>query len=132
MIVDDDPDILLSVQQILEASGYKVYTFENGLECIKKLNEGKKPSLIILDVMMPLMSGWEIHRVLGEHPRWKRIPVVFLTGRINDTAKEMYKRYSIEHIKKPFNIKEFKEKIEEILDEREKYAKKMRVCHLCS
>ena len=71
MIVDDDPDILKSLKQLLEAEGYKVYTYEDGYECLKGLKDGLKPTLIILDVMMPIMSGWEVHRRLGENPKWR-------------------------------------------------------------
>jgi DNA-binding response OmpR family regulator len=129
MIVDDDPDILISIKQILEAEGYKVYTFDNGEDCLKELDEGKKPTLIILDVMMPTMSGWEIHRKLGERSSWRKIPVIFLTARINETAEEMYKRYGVAHIKKPFDIVEFKERIENILFNKQKYSKAMCKCY---
>ena len=121
MIVDDDPDIRLSVKQILENSGYKVYSFENGRECMRALNESKKrPSLIILDIMMPEMSGWEIHRQLDSNPNLCEIPIVFLTGRTNETAKEMYNRYGTEYIKKPFNIKDFKDCINRIIKSKNK------------
>jgi len=130
MIVDDDPDILYSLKQILESEGYIVYTFEDGNECIRELENGTKPSLIILDVMMPIMSGWEVHRRLGQNRKWMKIPVVFLTARCNDTAEEMYERYGITRIKKPFNIQEFKNKIEEILFHRQKFTKVMAECHL--
>lgn len=130
MIVDDDPDILLSLRQILEKEGYKVYTYEEGAECLEELKKGTKPTLIILDVMMPVMSGWEIHRRLGEHPEWRKIPVVFLTARVNATAEEMYQRYGITYIKKPFDLKEFKERIETILFDKQKYSKLMCQCHV--
>jgi CheY-like chemotaxis protein len=130
MIVDDDPDILLTVKQILEADGHKVYAFEDGLDMLKELEQGVIPSLIILDIMMPVMSGWEIHRRLGENPRWKKIPVVFLTARDNETAKEMCERYGVTRIKKPFDIKEFKDRIVEVLLNRQKYSKFMCGCYL--
>ena len=130
MIVDDDPDILKSLKQLLEAEGYKVYTYEDGYECLKGLKEGLNPTLIILDVMMPIMSGWEVHRRLGENPKWKKIPVVFLTARLTETAEEMYQRYGITRIKKPFDIKEFKVRIERILFDKQKYSKLMCQCHV--
>ena len=130
MIVDDDPDILTSLKIILEKEGYKVYAYEDGYECLRALKKGLKPTLIILDVMMPVMSGWEIHRRLGEHPRWRKIPVVFLTARVNETAEQMYERYGITRIKKPFDLKEFKERIEAILFDKQKYSKLMCECHI--
>jgi len=130
MIVDDDPDILYSLRLVLEKEGYKVYSYEDGHECIKDLKRGIKPTLIILDVMMPVMSGWEIHRRLGAHPQWQKIPVVFLTARVNETAQEMYERYGVTYIKKPFDLKVFKEKIEAILFDKRKYSKLMCQCHI--
>ena len=130
MIVDDDPDVLQTVRQILEKNGYKVYSFDNGFDCFKLLDEGVKPSLIILDIMMPLMSGWQIHKKLGENPNWRKIPVVFLTGRSTETAIDMCKRYGVNHIKKPFNVKDLKERIDNILLDRQKYSKEMCKCHL--
>ena len=115
MIVDDDKDILLSVKTILEANGYKVYPFDNGIDCLRALNEGKNPTLILLDIMMPEMSGWEIRRRLEENPRWSRIPIVFLTARANETAEEMYERYGVGYVRKPFDVNNFINIIEKIL-----------------
>ena len=129
MIVDDDPDILFTVKHILEADGYKVFTFENGWDMLRELDKGKKPSLIILDIMMPVISGWELHRKLGENPRWKKIPVVFLTARDTETARQMCERYGIIRIKKPFDINDFKGKVVEVLLNRPKYSKVM--CTSC-
>lgn len=117
VIVDDDPDMRKTVKQLLESSGYKVYSYENGLDCIKNLRQGKyKPTLIILDIMMPLMSGWEIQRRLSENAQWKDIPIIFLTSRTNDTADDMYARYGADFVKKPFDINDLKARIEETIN----------------
>ena len=92
MIVDDDKDILLCVKQILEANGYKVYSFDNGRDFLKALEDGKKPTLVLLDVMMPEMSGWDVCRRLEENLSWNRIPVVFMTARASQTAEDMHER----------------------------------------
>ena len=115
MIVDDDKDIITSLKVLLESNGYKVYSYTDGHECIKALRNGKKPTLIILDIMMPVMSGWEIQRRLQENPDWDSIPIVFLSARSTDTAKEMYEQYGIDYILKPFDIKEFLSKINAFL-----------------
>ena len=130
LIVDDDPDIILSLKVLLESEGYKVYSFENGEECLKSLEDGINPTLIILDVMMPFMSGWELHRRLGENPKWKKIPVVFLTARTNETVEEMCTKYGVEYISKPFDVNRFKERIKKILFSKQKYARKMCKCHV--
>ena len=132
MIVDDDPDVLCTVRQILEKEGHKVYTFENGRDMIKMLKEGKNPSLIILDIMMPEMNGWQIQSKLQEHHIWKDIPIVFLSSRSNGTAINMYNRYGIKHITKPFDINDFKDEIERAFQSRQYYIKQKRKCQYCS
>jgi len=124
IVVDDNRDILCSVGQILEAKGYKVYLFENGQDCLNYLNETKKPpSLIILDIMMPVLSGWEIHRRIQDMENLNHVPILFLTARSNSTAKEMYDRYGVEYIIKPFDIKNLQENIEKIITTREELVR---------
>lgn len=132
MIVDDDKDILFTVKQILESKGYKVYPFDNGRDFLKALDDGIKPTLVILDIMMPEMSGWDVRRRLDENPNWSQIPVIFMTARTNETAEEMYESYGVGYIKKPFDINGFMDVIEGIASSREKYSKKMRECNFCS
>jgi len=124
VVVDDNRDILCSVGQILESKGHKVYLFDNGRDCIKYLNEIKKPpSLIILDIMMPEISGWEIHRRIQEIKNLDHVPILFLTARSNPTAVDMYDRYGVEYIIKPFDIKNLQENIERIITTREKIVR---------
>jgi len=117
MIVDDDPDILSSLRSLLETKGYKVYTFDNGHDFIKRLHEGKKPSLIILDVMMPTINGWQIQRILQAHPKWSKYRIFFLTARSTESAIEMYEKYATDYILKPFDINELLAKINNIFFE---------------
>lgn len=67
LVVDDDPDILATVRQILELEGYDVLPARNGVEALAVLEE-HAPLVIILDLMMPVMDGWEFRRRLLEHP----------------------------------------------------------------
>ena len=115
MIVDDDQDILLSLRQLLEAKGYKVYTFDNGHDFIKTLEEGKKPTLIILDVMMPTINGWQIQKILEANPKWAKYQIFFLTGRSTESAIEMYEKYATDYIIKPFDINEMLNKVNNVL-----------------
>jgi len=111
VIIDDDPDIRLSLEQILNSKGYNAISFEDGFDFFKYLKNGDIPNLILLDVMMPVMSGWEIQRKLKENPKWNKIPIIFITCRTTDTAKEMGKRYGIDYIEKPFDIEDLTRRV---------------------
>ena len=116
MIVDDDPDILCSVSTILEKNGYKVITATDGMFCIKKLMKGEKPNLIILDIMMPILSGWDVLTKIKKNNKWRKIPIVFLTARCTDTAMDMCQSYGVDYISKPFNLIDLLDKIKEMLN----------------
>ena len=114
MIVDDEEDIRTSVSQIFEISGYEVTKAEDGNDCINKL-ERETPDIVILDIMMPGMSGWDVAARIKENPKWNDIPIVFLTAKGDEMSIGMGGLASEEYIVKPFNIAELKEKVERIL-----------------
>jgi CheY-like chemotaxis protein len=60
MVVEDDPDIREGVRQILENEGFKVVTAANGAEAVEELAHMDEPCVLLLDLMMPVMSGWEL------------------------------------------------------------------------
>jgi len=72
MIVDDEPDLIFSIKCALEnfSEEYKVIGAESGRECFDLLKNGQMPDLIILDIMMPEMNGWDVFTKLKENPRW--------------------------------------------------------------
>lgn len=77
LVVDDQPDIRNVIAAILEAEGYRVETAANGREALERLS-AHAPSLILLDLHMPVMTGWELHeRLLAEG---LHITVVFMTA----------------------------------------------------
>lgn len=115
MIVDDDLDILMSVKNIFEYEGYEVKAFDNGKQCYEDLLNNQIPDLIILDIMMPGMTGWMLSDRLKENPTWRNIPVVFLTGRTDNFAKTTASSICTDYIEKPFDIEHLREKIANIL-----------------
>ena len=115
MIVDDDFDILMSVKNIFEYEGHEVLAFDSGKKCYENLLNNEIPDLIIMDIMMPGMTGWMLSDRIKENPAWRNIPIVFLTGRTDDLAKKASSTVSAEYIQKPFNIEYLKERIESIL-----------------
>jgi len=117
MVVDDEPDILLTVGQMLEMSGYEVVRAKDGNECIDKLNESETdPDLIILDIMMPNVSGWDVAAKLKENPRWKEIPIVFLTAKGDTMSVGMGGLAAVDYIVKPFDIKDLVTRVKKILE----------------
>ena len=78
--VDDDPSIRQLVQDTLELDGHEVSTAADGYEALRVL-ETSKPDLVVLDVMMPGKSGWEVLEAIRQDPRLARTPVVLLTAR---------------------------------------------------
>ena len=81
LIVDDNIDLLLNLQLILESNDYEVISAKNGIEAIKLLKElDHIPDLVISDIMMPKMNGYELFKSFSENLIWSRIPFIFLQG----------------------------------------------------
>lgn len=79
LIVDDDPDVIMFVTSVLETGGYKSIAAKNGEEAMVRVKDDK-PSLIILDILMPKESGIRMYRELKTTESLKNIPVVILSG----------------------------------------------------
>ncbi len=82
LIVEDDFDIRDTLTQILEEEGYRVTGAENGQEALQRLRRGPPPSLILLDLVMPVMNGWQFRTAQLEDPRLRRIPVVVISAEV--------------------------------------------------
>jgi two-component system response regulator MprA len=80
LVIDDDHDILLSLQDALEMEGYRVATASTGREALESLKQGLRPDLILLDLMMPDISGWAFRSWQRAHPEFASIPVVVVSG----------------------------------------------------
>lgn len=86
MIVDDEPDMVSVVRAMLKRGGYSVMQAYSGRECLDKIT-GEKPDLILMDVMMPGINGFEATKKIKEDPKTKDIPVVMLTAKTSKDAK---------------------------------------------
>ncbi|MEM0466037.1 MAG: response regulator [Candidatus Thermoplasmatota archaeon] len=120
LIVDDDPDIRFTVKDALEGNyceEFNVLEADGGRQCLQML-EMTPPDLILLDIMMPEMSGWEVYDELHKNPRWKKIPVVFLTARTDDLARNAGKILGKDYIEKPFEVHDLKQRIDMVLKKR--------------
>ena len=80
LVIEDDPDIAESLTDVLESEGYLVVTAANGVEGLQCLRDIGKPCLILLDLMMPVMSGGEFLAVLRRHDKFASVPVVVVSA----------------------------------------------------
>lgn len=83
LAVDDEKHILRLVQINLEKAGYEVHTATNGQEALEKV-KACRPDMVVMDVMMPIMDGFEALKELKSHPETARIPVIMLTAKAQD------------------------------------------------
>jgi CheY-like chemotaxis protein len=83
MVVEDDRDVRLALAEILAEEGYRVAVAEHGYDALRQLRFGMQPGVILLDLMMPVMDGWEFLAQQRATPSLASIPVVVLTAASN-------------------------------------------------
>ncbi|MEI6694765.1 MAG: hybrid sensor histidine kinase/response regulator [Bacteroidota bacterium] len=111
LIVDDIPTNLKILDGILKGDGYKVRPVPNGLLALQAA-EKERPDLILLDIMMPEMDGYEVCRKLKENPELVDVPVIFISA-LNDT-QDIVKAFTsggVDYITKPFQAEEVKARV---------------------
>ena len=112
LFVDDDRDFLESKQVYLEARGYRVVTASTGKEALSRMEE-LRPGLVLLDVMMPGMDGWEVARVIKSHPDFGSVRIVMLTARSDFADKQQGLRSGADdYIVKPIRLEELGTRVE--------------------
>jgi DNA-binding response OmpR family regulator len=122
LVVDDDPNSLDIVRTFLESRSYTVFTAIDGKDALAKLEE-VRPALMLLDVMMPGMDGWEVARVVKNHPNFKDVRVIMLTARSDFTDKHQGLRAGADdYIVKPIRLDELARRVERNLKARERTA----------
>jgi len=115
LIVDDEIQLIKLVQMRLEAHGYEVIAANDGEEGLEKAKI-EKPDLIILDVMMPKMDGYQVCRLLKTDALYTNIPIILFTGKAQDEFEEIGDKVGADaFIRKPFDSKVLLGKVEELL-----------------
>ncbi len=115
LVVDDDPDTLFTISEIVQACGYKTILAKNGKECIQTL-EHKIPDLILLDIMMPEMDGFQTISAIKKNNRWINVPVFAVTAKAMLEDKEVIFKHGFnDYIAKPVNSGVMAFKIERLL-----------------
>ncbi len=115
--IDDEKDLLFTIKQVIEFynKDYKVTTLNSGKKLFQQLKK-ETPDLILLDIMIPDMSGWDIHKKLKSTNKWSKIPVIFISSVADDTSKITANSIGDDFIEKPFNSYDLKQKIENVLN----------------
>jgi CheY-like chemotaxis protein len=102
LVVDDEPDIVAMITSRLEPLGYDIVSANDGKDALEKARTAK-PDLVILDLMLPKLNGYEVCHALGSDPQHRDTPVVMLTasGQVDDIKKGM-ECGAVAYITKPF------------------------------
>lgn len=105
LLVDDDPEIVKTVQRYLQQEGYAVLVAYNGKDALAiAIGRDQAPDCIVLDVMLPDYNGWEITRRIRANPHTAEIPIIMLTARVEDTDKiHGLDLGADDYVTKPFN-----------------------------
>jgi two-component system alkaline phosphatase synthesis response regulator PhoP len=104
LLVDDEADILEFLKYNLELEGYEITTALNGKEALEKLTENT--DLVILDLMMPILDGFEVLERMKKDSRFKNIPVIFLTAKNGEISEiKALESGAIDYIQKPISPK---------------------------
>ena len=114
LVVDDDPSSTFLLTSILSAQGFKVSSAGNGLDALVKLKK-EKFDLVVLDVMMPEINGYDVCYQLRFNPDYDHIPIILSTSREQELEEKIGKREDIEYLKKPIDTKLLLEKINQLL-----------------
>lgn len=102
LMVDDNPQNLQMLGNTLKEKGYKLAAAGSGSQALEFI-EKKEPDLILLDIMMPVMNGYEVCKKLKENPRTEKIPVIFLTAKTEiDSIVKGFEAGGVDYITKPF------------------------------
>ena len=117
LIVDDEPNIVLSLEYLMQQAGHTVRTARDGEAALAALQESV-PDLVLLDVMMPKKDGYEVLQAIRTQPEWKRVKVVMLTAKGREVERE--KGLSLgadDYVTKPFATQELVAKVRQVLGE---------------
>ena len=113
IVVDDEPDVIYSIKEGL-GNDFEITGADSGKKLFQTL-ETCNPDLVLLDIMMPDMNGWQVLKRLKENEKLKNIPVIIISARTDKIAKKAGNFYAEDYIEKPFEINDVKEIINRIL-----------------
>jgi len=122
LLVDDEPNIILSLEFLIEQAGYETRVARDGEAALKSIEE-RKPDLILLDVMLPKRDGFDVCERIRANPAWNDIRIVMLTAKGQDSEREKGLALGADaYITKPFSTREAMEQIKRFLDDEDPEA----------
>ena len=117
LVVDDEPNIVLSLEFLMQQAGFEVTTAYDGESALALVNENP-PDLVLLDISLPGISGFEVLEQLRSQAAFKRLPIVMLTAHGREVEREKGLALGADdYITKPFSTRELVEKVKALLNE---------------
>lgn len=115
LVVEDEDSILMSIEFLLNSEGYRVDTARDGGEALRML-ETTAPDLVMLDIMLPVIDGFELCRRIKADPRLRRTRIMLVTARGRDSEIEKGKTLGADaHLTKPFSTRELMGEVRRLL-----------------
>ena len=119
LVVDDEPNIVLSLEFLIKQAGYEVRVARDGEAALQAMEE-QLPDLVLLDIMMPKRDGFDVCETIRANPAWKGIPIIMLTAKGRDVEREKGLALGADaYITKPFSTREAMERIKQFLSKDE-------------
>ena len=117
LVVDDEPNIVLSLEFLMKQAGFQVRTAADGEAALAAI-AAEAPDLILLDVMMPRKNGYEVCQAVRANPDWKAVRIIMLTAKGREVEREKGLALGADdYITKPFSTQEVVERVRELLAE---------------
>jgi CheY-like chemotaxis protein len=116
LVVDDEPNILMSLEFLMRKSGYEVFIARNGAEALQLVDE-QQPSVLVLDIMMPEVDGYEVCQYIKTSPLLQHIRVIFLSAKSKEADIEKgYAAGADLYLTKPFSTRVLMQHIQEFIE----------------
>lgn len=117
LVVDDEPNIVLSIEFLMEQAGFEVVTADDGEKALAKVNDSR-PDVLLLDISLPGISGFDVLERLRGEEATKHLPIIMLTAHGRDVEREKGLALGADdYITKPFSTQALVEKVQALLSE---------------
>lgn len=115
LVVDDEPNIVLSLEFLMKQAGFAVRTASDGEAALAAI-AAETPDMVLLDVMMPRKNGYEVCQAIRDNPNWKNVRIIMLTAKGREIEREKGLALGADdYITKPFSTQEVVERVHELL-----------------